>query len=71
MSKPNSRHGVLKPIQRLEEIPPFASEAEEAEFWSTHSFGEALLEQMKPLPQDVLPPRREHQLEPTPTHRNA
>ena len=38
-------------------MPEFANEAEEAEFWATHSFGEELLEQMGPL-DDVLPPAR-------------
>jgi hypothetical protein len=40
------------------DVPAFASEAEEAEFWGTHDLGEALLNQMVPL-DDVLPrPRR-------------
>lgn len=47
----------LIPVESLDEIPAFTSEDEEAEFWSTHSFGEALLEQMGPL-DDVLPPAR-------------
>lgn len=53
----------LIPVNRLDEIPAFASEAEEAEFWSTHSFGESLLELMRPVPfDDELPtpqPRRQ------------
>ena len=29
----------LIPIERVEDIPEFATEAEEAEYWSTHSVG--------------------------------
>ena len=36
------------------EVPAFATEAEEAEFWGTHGLSEALLDQMGPL-DDVLP----------------
>lgn len=38
-----------------EEIPEFGSDEEEAEFWSRHSFGEGLLEKMRPIPESVLP----------------
>lgn len=48
----------LKEIQLPEEIPDFESEAEEAEFWATHSLGEGLLDKMGPVPGDVLPPAR-------------
>ncbi len=51
-------HKKLKEIQSLEEIPDFTSEAEEAEFWATHSLGERLLDQMEPVPEDELPPSR-------------
>ncbi|MHB8576915.1 MAG: hypothetical protein ACYDCQ_16500 [Dehalococcoidia bacterium] len=30
------------------EIPPFASEDEEVEFWETHDFGEEFLSQLQP-----------------------
>lgn len=33
----------LVPVNSRDEIPAFASEADEAEFWSTHSFGPELL----------------------------
>jgi hypothetical protein len=46
----------LKKVNSIEEIPDFASEAEEAEFWSTHSLGEALLDQMEPIPESELSP---------------
>ncbi|MGH3086678.1 MAG: CopG family antitoxin [Rubrobacteraceae bacterium] len=48
----------LKEVNSLEEIPEFESEAEEAEFWSTHSFGDGLLDEMKPIPEGELPPPR-------------
>ena len=48
-------------IDRMADVPQFASEAEEAEFWSTHTFSEALLDEFQPVPEegdDVLPPAR-------------
>ena len=44
-------------IHSLDEIPEFANEAEEAEFWASHAFGQEVLDQMGPL-DDVLPPAR-------------
>lgn len=46
-------------IKRMEDIPNFASEAEEADFWSTHSLSDDLLARMQPLGDDVLPPPRQ------------
>jgi hypothetical protein len=51
-------HESMKEIQSPEEIPQFANETEEAEFWATHSLGEQFLSKMEPLPEDVLPPAR-------------
>jgi len=48
----------MKEVQSPEEIPQFANEAEEAEFWATHALSEAFLAKMEPLPEDVLPPAR-------------
>lgn len=48
----------MKEVQSPEEIPQFANEAEEAEFWATHALSEALLAKMEPLPEEVLPPAR-------------
>lgn len=42
--------------ERLNEIPDFASEAEEHAFWATHEFSGALLDQADPLEADELPP---------------
>ena len=52
------RRPLLKQVDRLDEIPEFQTEAEEAEFWSTHRFSDRMLEQMQPLPADLLPPPR-------------
>jgi hypothetical protein len=48
----------LIPINSLAEIPRFRTEDEEHEFWSTHSLGEALLDQMGPVEDGSLPPPR-------------
>ncbi|MBI5946737.1 MAG: hypothetical protein HY875_01195 [Chloroflexi bacterium] len=45
-------------IHSEDEIPEFATEAEEHAFWSTHSLGEELLEQFGPPPEGLLPPPR-------------
>jgi hypothetical protein len=48
-------------IERKEDIPHFASEAEEANFWSTHTFSDEMLEQFRPVPKDgggILPAAR-------------
>lgn len=48
----------LKKVHSLEEIPVFASEAEEARFWAEHGLGEELLEEMTPPPEGLLPTAR-------------
>lgn len=45
-------------IHSWSEVPAFASEAEEAEFWASHVLGEDLLEQMDTAPEGLLPPPR-------------
>jgi hypothetical protein len=40
------------------EIPPFASEDDEAEFWATHRLGPELLDQAEPIPKGERPPPR-------------
>ncbi len=47
-------------IQSEDEIPEFANEDEEAEFWSTHSLGDRYLAEHPPIELDWLPPVREH-----------
>jgi len=56
MSHPGSDD--LIPVESLDDIPTFANEDEEHEFWSTHSFGEGLLNLMGPLDDAALPPPR-------------
>jgi hypothetical protein len=55
----NHRPPKLIEIRSEDEIPPaFASEAEEAEFWDTHSFSDDLLQKMViPVPDWFPPPR--------------
>lgn len=48
----------LKAVNDLSEIPQFTSEAEEHEFWSTHSVGDKLWDQAEPFGPDELPPPR-------------
>lgn len=64
----------LIPVNRVEDIPAFASEAEEQAFWDTHCFGEALLEQFQPVPLDAgeewgMPPERAETLAAAPRTR--
>ena len=48
-------------VERREDIPQFASEADEADFWSTHTLSHAMLDQFQPLREDgggILPAAR-------------
>ena len=45
-------------IHSLDEIPDFASEKEEAEFWDTHELSDELWDQLPRVPEDELPPPR-------------
>ena len=49
------RQCKFKEIQSTDEIPALSDEAEEAEFWSTHSLGKGMLERMAPVSDDVFP----------------
>jgi hypothetical protein len=53
-----SRHTEVSIIAKLNEIPSFATEQDEAEYWRTHSLSDELLDQMAPVDTDVLPPPR-------------
>ena len=46
----------MKTIHSLAEIPKFRTEEEEHEFWSTHDFSDALMEQATWQPDDPLAP---------------
>ena len=43
-------------IQHAVEIPRFTSEAEEREFWATHTLSRTVVEQAARAPDDPLPP---------------
>ena len=46
-------------VRSWDDVPQFANEAEEAEFWSTHGFGQEILDRMRPIGDDEdLPPAR-------------
>jgi hypothetical protein len=49
--KPERR---LTLIHSLDEIPEFATEAEERAFWETHEVSDELAAQAEPLPEDVV-----------------
>ena len=53
-SRPLKRMRYLK---SLDEIPHFKNEAEEAEFWATHSLAD-LWDQLEPVEIEVLPKAR-------------
>lgn len=46
----------LTEINSWDEVPDFGNEDEEDEFWSKHSLGPALLEQMRPASESGGPP---------------
>jgi hypothetical protein len=48
----------MQVLHSLQDIPAFANEDEEDEFWSTHALGEELWDEMKPVPEGELPPPR-------------
>jgi hypothetical protein len=45
-------------IRSWDEVPRFASEAEEADYWAGHELGDELLTGMGPVPEGELPPPR-------------
>jgi len=45
-------------IHRIEDIPPFANEAEEHAFWASHELSDELWSRAEPLRPDELPPPR-------------
>jgi GNAT superfamily N-acetyltransferase len=53
--------GEMTVIHRWSDVPHFADEAEEAEWWGSHSLGDELLAGFRPVPEDGddwLPPAR-------------
>ena len=53
---PARRAPRMTTIHSVDEIPAFASEAEEAAFWATHEIGDDLWERLPPVPEEDLPP---------------
>jgi hypothetical protein len=49
---------AMTTVRSWDEVPRFGSEAEEAEYWSTHELGEELLGRAGPVPEGELPPPR-------------
>jgi hypothetical protein len=45
-------------IHSFEQVPDFASEAEERAFWDSHDLGDDLVQQMEPVPDGILPAPR-------------
>lgn len=56
--KPMSEREKMVPLRDPSEVPENMSEAEEAEFWSTHEITEEYLEKSEPPPEGILPPAR-------------
>jgi hypothetical protein len=46
-------------IHSIDEIPLFATEREESDFWATHDLSEELMASAEPIPEGDLPPPRE------------
>ena len=57
LTQPLDDTGMI-PVEGPEEVPRFASEAEEHAFWSTHSIGEQWFRRVRATPQESqrLPP---------------
>jgi hypothetical protein len=48
----------MEVVECPEDIPEFASEDEEHQYWATHVLGAELLDRMAPIDDDFLPPAR-------------
>ena|SRR5438552_4384995 len=53
MAKPRKSMTV---VRSWTEVPSFKSEKAESAFWSTHTLSENLLDEMRELPDHILPP---------------
>lgn len=53
-----TEHHAMTTINSFDDVPAFANEAEEADFWATHELGDAILARMGPVGEDALPPAR-------------
>jgi len=50
----------METVDDFADVPDFADEGQEAEYWTTHELGDAILEQMALLPEDILSAPRAH-----------
>ena len=56
MTDQHDAQSRLLTLESDADIPTFANEDEEHEFWATHTFGDRLLEEFGPPPPGLLPP---------------
>ncbi|MBI3961143.1 MAG: hypothetical protein HY335_00185 [Deinococcus sp.] len=49
----------MQPVHRLAEVPQFASEAEEAEFWATHYLSDELVAKLSKVEIELTPELRQ------------
>jgi predicted DNA binding CopG/RHH family protein len=54
----SKRRNPLGIVERVEDIPAFANEREEADFWQSHRFSDALLDAAPPYTEEEAPPAR-------------
>jgi len=52
------KDGGMGIIERLEDIPVFRDEDDEAEYWATYALGDTILDQMGSVEDGFLPPPR-------------
>ena len=57
MTEPKTNR-EFETVRQTADIPDFQSEEEEQAFWSTHEFGEDILNAAQPIDRDDLPPPR-------------
>ncbi len=44
----------METVDDFANVPDFADEGQEAEYWAMHELGDTILEQMASLPEDIL-----------------
>ena len=64
MNESNELDDGMTVVQRLEDIPKFANEAEEAAFWSTHALAAHLFTRRGPRPGSLAEKRSKQRFEP-------
>jgi len=55
---PRKSRPTMNTVVRIEDIPKFKSEQEEADFWANHELGDEILNEARPVPEGILPPAR-------------